>query len=415
MVSKIRTSAKNIKLMREISNEIKRQQPDAGRVAPTPRMSTDVYQGKVDSANFGGVAPEVAGLQVVTPEAQRLARRLRQLRNDEWPDARLTQARLAKAFSAEEALQAATVSSWESATAPKLPPRHRLQAYARFFATQRSLDGASAKLLPLGALTSDELAKYEKLEAELLGLRSSLVAESFWHFTDDGPVTLVCAQLPRDQTGPLAEPGNPNYTELHQYADTDALIELHGHIRAENPHIMVHFRIPSEVEHDDLTGHIILVGGVVWNEVTGRLSHMANLPVKQVEHPDLDSGEIFVADTDGVEQEFWPQWADGEQALLSEDVGLLARVPNPLNSSRTLTICNGIHSRGVYGAVRTLTDTHLRDANERYIAATFGESVSFAVLMSVQVIKNKTISPDFNSNGVVLYKWSQATVAGEPA
>jgi hypothetical protein len=378
-------------------------------------MSTDVYQGIVNLANFGVAASEVAGVQVVSPEAQRLARRLRQLRVDEWPDARLTQAKLAKAFSAEEALQAATVSSWESTTAPKLPPRHRLQGYARFFATQRSLEGASPRLLPLKALTPDELVDYKKLEMELLGLRSSLVAERFWHFTDDGPVTLVCAQLPADQTGPLAEPANPNYTELHQYADTDALIELHGHIRAENPHMTVHFMIPSEVDHDDLTGHIILVGGVVWNEITGRLSNMARLPVKQVEHPNLDSGEIFVADADGAELEFWPGWANSGKTLLSEDVGLLARVPNPLNSSRTLTICNGIHSRGVYGAVRTLTDTHLRDANERFIAANFGDAASFAILMSVQVIKNRTITPDFSSNGVVLYKWSQDTLAGGPA
>lgn len=406
---------KSLKGMREILNKMQKQLSDAGQVAPIPAMSTDVYQGIVNLANFGVAASEVAGVLVVSPEAQRLARRLRQLRVDEWPDARLTQARLAKAFSTEEALQAATVSSWESTTAPKLPPRHRLQAYARFFATQRSLEGASPGLLPLKALTPDELVNYKKLEMELLGLRSSLVAESFWHFTDDGPVTVVCAQLPSDQTGPLAEPTNPNYTELHQYADTDALIELYGHIRAANPHMTVHFRIPSEVDHDDLTGHIILVGGVVWNEITGRLSNMARLPVKQVEHPDLDSGEIFVAESDGAEPEFWPEWADSGKTLLSEDVGLLARVPNPLNSSRTLTICNGIHSRGVYGAVRTLTDTHLRDANERYIGANFGDAASFAILMSVKVIKNKTITPDFSSNGVVLYKWLQDTAPGDPA
>jgi hypothetical protein len=375
-------------------------------------MSTDVYQGVVNSSNFGVAASEVAGMAVVSPEALRLARRLRQLRVDEWPDARLTQAKLAKAFDAEEALQPATVSSWESTTAPKLPPRHRLQAYARFFATPRSLDGASPRLLPLKALTPEEQVNYKKLELELLGLRSSLVAEGFWHFTDDGPVTLVCAQLPPEQTGPLGEPVNPNYTELHHYADADALIELHGHIRAENPAMTVHFMIPSEVDHDDLTGHIILVGGVVWNEVTGRLSNMARLPVRQVEHPDLDSGEIFVAEVNGAEREFWPQWADPGKKLLSGDVGLLARVPNPLNSSRTLTICNGIHSRGVYGAVRTLTDTHLRDANERYIAANFGDAISFAILMSVEVIRNRTMTPDFSTNGVVLYQWPQDNAAG---
>src|SRR6202012_5639131 len=126
-------------------------------------------------------------------------------------------------------------------------------------------------------------------------------------FTDDGPVTLVCAKLPEDQTGPLAEPSNPNHTELHQFADADALIELHGHIRSENPQMAVHFRLPSEVGHDDLTGHIILIGGVVWNEITSSLSELANLPVKQITDSKLESGDIFVAEVDGADQQFWPK------------------------------------------------------------------------------------------------------------
>ena len=102
---------------------------------------------------------------------------------------------------------------------------------------------------------------------------------------------------------------------------------------------------------------------------------------------------------DGEKQEFWPKWADAKHTVLAEDVGLLARVPNPLNSSRTLTICNGIHSRGVYGAVRSLTDAKLRDANERYISANFGNSESFAILMSVQMIENKAMTPAFGPKG----------------
>jgi hypothetical protein len=352
-------------------------------------------------------------VQPVSPEATRLARRLRQLRQQQWPDARLTQEKLAKAFSAAEPLAPATVSSWESTSSPKLPPRRRLLAYARFFATQRSVE-TSPEVLAFEALTPDEQAVCKQLETELLGLRS-LVAEDppeeerafrrSWHFTDTGPVTLVCAQLPDSQTGPLAKPSDPNYTELQAFADIDALAELHGHIRAENPHMAVHFKIPPGVDHDDLTGHVILIGGMVWNTITGRVFKMAKLPVRQVEHPDLDSGEIFLAEMDGEEQEFLPEWTDDKRTAIAQDVGLLARVPNPLNSSRTLTICNGIHSRGVYGAVRSLTDTHLRDANERYISDNFGNSPSFAILMSVQVINNKTMTPDFSSDGVVLYKW----------
>ena len=115
-------------------------------------------------------------MQPASPEATRLARRLRHLREQHWPDARLTQKILAAAFSAEEALAAATVSSWESNSAPKLPPRRRLRAYARFFATQRSVE-MPPTLLPFEVLTPDEQAVCMKLEAELLKLRS-LAAEA---------------------------------------------------------------------------------------------------------------------------------------------------------------------------------------------------------------------------------------------
>ena len=43
---------------------------------------------------------------------------------------------------------------------------------------------------------------------------------------------------------------------------------------------------------------------------------------------------------------------EAEPGVLLEDVAMLARLPNPFNALRTLTYCNGIHSRGVLGAVR---------------------------------------------------------------
>ena len=344
------------------------------------------------------------------PAALQLAQRLRQLRESR---SRLTQVKLALAFSADEKLASATVSSWESLTSPKPPPRHRILAYARFFCTPRSTEGEPT-LFPLEKLTSDEKRTYEELRTELLRLRSVVGGESAeeeqtfhrsWHFPDSSLVTIICAQLPDDQTGPFGKPSNPNYTELQAYADTDALIELFGHIRAENPTAEVHFRTPPDIVNDDLTGHLVLLGGVVWNEITERLSEMAKLPVTQVTDAQLDSGDIFVAEVGGKQRQFWPKWVGTDVGVLAEDVGLLARVPNPLNSSRTLTICNGIHSRGVVGAVRTLTDAQLRDGNERYIATKLRSAESFAILMSVQIINNKALTPDFNGPNVVLYQW----------
>ena len=101
--------------------------------------------------------------------------------------------------------------------------------------------------------------------------------------------------------------------------------------------------------------------------------------------------------------EFLPKW--GKAGDLIQDVGLLVRTPNPHNSNRSLTICNGVHSRGVLGAVRALTDARLRDSNERYIAKHFASSSNFGILMRVSVIAGQAMTPDFNAADCVLYQW----------
>ena len=103
-----------------------------------------------------------------SPEARQLAGQLRQLRT-QWDDKRLTQAQLATALAvgAKEKLSAATVSSWERTRDPNLPPLHRLEAYARFFATRRSVDSSVPQLVSLENLSPEEHAAYEKLRTEL--------------------------------------------------------------------------------------------------------------------------------------------------------------------------------------------------------------------------------------------------------
>jgi len=355
-------------------------------------------------------------MQPVPPPLLELAKRLRLLRLQQWPDVKLTQLELAQALGDGTPLAPATVSSWESPTSPKLPQRHRLVAYAKFFATRRSVEQDPPAMVSLTSFSDEERKAYRKLEAELLGLRESarkptlseqVSVRRSWHFGDAGPATLVCPRLPEAEISPLARQSNANYTELLSYADLDAMVELHGHIRAENPAMDVFFKSAPDVKPDDLSGHVILIGGIGWNEITQRLSAMARLPVRQVSDPAVDSGEIFVTEIDGEDRKFLPRWQDDSRGSLIEDVGLLARVPNPLNSNRTLTICNGIHSRGVYGAVRTLTDARLRDSNEQYIADNFGYPENFVILMSVQVIEERTMTPDFNNPDVVLCKWPE--------
>ena len=350
------------------------------------------------------------------PSLLSLAQRLRDLRENHWPGAGLTQAAIAKALSSEEHLSPATVSSWESSTSPKLPPRSRLTAYARFFATHRSVETDRPRLLPLAELNGEERDAFTALETELLGLRDgvrrhpireTVALRRSWYFSDSGPVTLICAQLPESETGSLADPNDPNYTELLSYADLDALVELHGHIRAENSDMGVFFKLWSKVVPDDLSGHVVLLGGIAWNDMTQRLSDMTSQPVRQIEDPEIPTGEIFVTEQNGVEERFLPEWAEDGKTLI-QDVGLLVRTPNPIYSNRSLTICNGVHSRGVLGAVRALTDARIRDSNEQYIAENFADPSNFAVLMRVPVIAGQAMTPDFRAPGCVRFRWPEA-------
>jgi hypothetical protein len=346
------------------------------------------------------------------PALLELALYLRYLRVERWPDSKLTQSSLAGALGKDTPLSPAAVASWESRTAPKLPPRDRVVSYAQFFATRRSL-GPEPALVPQGSFTPEEQAAYKELLDELLRLHSAarggaapdapVAARRSWHFTDSGPLTLVCAQLPKEEASPLADPHNPNYTQLLGFGDLDAMVELHGHVRSENPGMGVFYKAAPGVKADDLSGHVVIIGGIGWNDVTRRLIDLSRLPVRQEEDPAVATGEIFSIQADDGQRTYLPEWST-ETGYLMEDVGLLVRMPNPLNSNRTLTMCNGIHSRGVLGAVRTLTDARLRESNEQYIARNFLGN-QFGILMRVQVIEGEALTPDFNIEGTVLYQW----------
>jgi transcriptional regulator with XRE-family HTH domain len=343
---------------------------------------------------------------------QQLARRLRKLREERWPERHLTQKSLAQALG----VSVATVSSWENPNNEALPPDDRLLGYARFFAGGPPASG-SPRLPVLEELPDEARQEYEALKGELLGLRAAALGPPrdeeieiarTWRFGDSGPATIVCAQLPEEEAGALADPLDPNYTELFSLADLDALLELHGHLRAENPDMNVFYKASENVAPDDLSGHLILLGGVGWNAITKRVLNRLELPVVQVPDPAVETGEIFVVKAGAKPRVYLPTWSDDNPRELIEDVGLLVRRPNPMNSSKTLTICNGIHSRGVYGAVRTLTDAQLRDQNERYLAKRFGPRSFFGILMRVQVVSGRTMTPDFNNSDTVLYEWHES-------
>jgi transcriptional regulator with XRE-family HTH domain len=366
-----------------------------------------------------------------SPEAVRLARRLRDLRESE----RLTQKDLSHALSADIRVAVATISSWESQSNPKLPPEERLRSYALLFAMSAVPD----RLPREQDLGGAERERFDVLHRELVKLRDEVrqqhtgspsSSSSYTFDFESGRITLICPEVPELGRSPLAEEDNPNHTRLYKYADLDALIEMWGHVRASNPELRVRHRLPSEVSADHLSGHLVLIGGIAWNRVTSRLLRVLdNLPIRQMSVPDLADGEIFRS-RDG--QEYRPIWEERKGAVaedeapskaeleaeqaqdawkgdkpreLVEDVALFARLPNPFNHSRTITICNGVYSRGVLGAVRMLTDDAVRERNEAYLANRFPGGI-FGLLMRVPVINGEAVTPDLEISENRLFEWS---------
>jgi transcriptional regulator with XRE-family HTH domain len=347
----------------------------------------------------------------VAPRA--LARRLKGLREEQWPDAGLTQAQLAQALGG---LSISLISSWESADRPVRPPVRRLEAYATLFATRHSWDGESLRVLPLEELTDDERDQRKELLDELLWLREGnepVPAETgvgdFWTFDDPKQrITIVCAQLPGKYRRHLsyADPESPDFVSLYTYADPDALIELFGHIRARNPENPVTFRTSDALEPDDYTSHLVLLGGVDFNSVTKDVIERVDLPVEQVgREEDAEHGGFRVEEA-GRSKLIEPHLDAGGHLL--EDVAHFYRGVSPFNRKRTVSVCNGMYGRGTLGAVRALTDARFLDRNTAYLRSRFGDVKSFSIISRVPVVGGQGLTPDWTLEENRLHEWPEA-------
>jgi hypothetical protein len=350
-----------------------------------------------------------------------LADRLRKLRKSQWPDVTITQTELAKALSKRKPASVQLISSWERAGSPTPPPEDRLNAILTFFSTRRSIETRPYRLISEQDLTADELATRNRLKQEFFALReaaltdadaealsvsgprTSIVGRGPWAYKE-GPIMIVCAEPESDEP---AVP-DPDRSKLSRLADLDSLVELHGHIRAVNPDLEVRFAGIRDMRGEDWAAHLVLLGGVDWNEATQDAMRETPVPVSQLSDDDDPSRGCFQVVVEGEDPlSFVPEFdSRGGARVLVQDVGHLFRAPNPSNRERTVTVCNGMYGSGVYGAVRTLTDVVFREKNAEFLAQSF-DGDTFSLLFKVRVLAGEVTTPDWTAPGTVLHSWSE--------
>lgn len=328
-----------------------------------------------------------------------LGARLRELRDESGA----TQKEVAAALG----LKASSISMYEKGA---IPPDARLADYATFFAARRV--GADDDRSPAGEQPAASHQIQQELLDELLALRPSREPEAeprpvrdWWTFAPGEPIMLVVGRL-EEMTHPYSDEAHRNYTKALGLADLDALLELHGHIRMRNPDSDVRFiRADQLTASDNMTRHLVVLGGPGLNPRLQQILGRTPLPIRQTKHPDVEDGEVFVVPNQKLAL---PEFTEDEDPLLTEDVGLFARLTNPLTSTRTLTWCSGVFARGVLGAVRLLTDASLRNQNAAYLTQRFADATQFAILARVPVLLGETITPDLQNDDARLYEWSDA-------
>ena len=228
-------------------------------------------------------------------------------------------------------------------------------------------------------LTEQERQRKTELYDELLALReraqstgTAAVASglpsveprsSIWRFLDGTAVSIVDADAP--DAPPYADQSHLNYSQYARFADLDALIEVFGQVKADNPESMIRLLSPDELTQDFALNHLVIVGGAAWREVSKTMPWFPQnidivLPIAQ------ETGNTYIFECSAGEEkrEFSSLRVDG---VLTQDVGLIARVPHPIIPEKTVTVLSGITSRGVHGAALCFTDSHVRDDNERYL------------------------------------------------
>jgi transcriptional regulator with XRE-family HTH domain len=361
----------------------------------------------------------VAGSDHASIPARRLAERLRDLREREFRQ--LTQRVLARALGGSEPLNHATVSQWEKPDSNRLPPPQRLKAYARLFCSERSFASATPRLLRDDELTDAEREREIELYEELLELRERAQSTdaatgsseqfaveyqgSLWRFPDGDAISIVCSDVPRAARPAYADEGHLNYSRYARHADLDALIEVYGQVRADNPGNWIRILSPKSLALDFALNHLVIIGGAAVDDAAPWFAQGVPLPTVH------ESGDThtFTCEVEGEVREFTSVRDD--DGNLTWDVGFIARAPHNLVPGHIVTVLGGITSRGVHGAALAFSNSHLKDANLRYLTESFPGTGSFCILMRVPVRNDAALPPNLSNDDVRLYEWSEETGA----
>ena len=173
---------------------------------------------------------------------------------------------------------------------------------------------------------------------------------------------------------------------------------------------MIRLLSPDELTQDFALNHLVIVGGAAWREVSKATPWFAqNIDIVLPIVRETGDAHIFECSAGEEKREFS---SSGVVKTLTQDVGLIARVPHPsIIPEKTVTACSAALQAAVSTAPCSVsfTDSHVRNDNERYLQETFGNADAFCIVMNIPVANNTALPTNLWLDGVRLYEWSAET------
>lgn len=339
----------------------------------------------------------------MTRNARRqLASRLRELRESAF-EVRITQDQLAAALGDRKPLSSAAISTWENGEIDKRPTETRIIQYALVFSTPRSLE-PKPHTPAESKLDKSARDRFHQLRAELLELRegaelearrersepsSPSGANAIWHHDRGEKLFVVAPELPAIEQAWYARRDSPNYVRLARYGDLDAFFEMYTALTRMGYHNLSH-RSAGEGGIGSAR-NLVLIGGPSWNLITRSFMHLLRLPITQRLAAAGEPDVFIKSDQTTAEPTVIAAGTDQEQVI--EDFGLFVRATNPNDPDTDITMCSGVFTHGVLGAVRAFTNPHVAGENVEAILERLGKITNFAVLFRVNVIGGRVSTP----------------------
>ena len=332
---------------------------------------------------------------------RQLAGRLREL-GESGLGARITQDQLGAALGEAKPLSGAIVSTWENGEVDKWPTEARITQYALIFSSARSFTPAP-HTPDESKLDRSERTRFRRLREELLGLRevaeqearrartepTALGTNEIWHHDREEKLFVVAPELPATEQASFAHRDSPNYVRLARYGDLDAFFEMCVALTRMGYHNLSH-RSANEGGIGSAR-NLVLIGGPSWNGITRGFMHLLRLPITQDPEPFGGPNSFIMSDGTRARPTVFSQGTGVEQVV--EDVGLFVRATNPNNPSTDITICSGVFTHGVLGAVRVFTNPLVAAENVAVVRERLGQTTNFAVLFRVNVIGGRVATP----------------------